>query len=84
MNQPHGIQFILNKGKNPLHYSNKAEKYMPQITSVADLLEKKKVHMQLLSLLLTVELSGIKDCLEIRSKLCISNLLSSLQFNMMS
>jgi len=59
MNQPHGIQFILNKEKNPLHYSNKAEKYMPQITSVADLLEKKKVHMQLLSLLLTVELSGI-------------------------
>jgi len=42
MNQLHGIQFILNKGKNPLHYSNKAEKYMPQITSVADLLEKKK------------------------------------------
>ena len=40
MNQLHGIQFILNKEKNPLHYSNKAEKYMPQITSVADLLEK--------------------------------------------
>jgi len=42
MNQLHGIQFILNKEKNPLRYSNKAEKYMPQITSVADLLEEKK------------------------------------------